>query len=104
MNALDQINWRKKDMVAQCIQIAREEKNIKRMIIFGSSVTDACRDDSDIDICLDMRSSLISSETCQTLARMTKACGLNCDILFYPEVKGRLKEEIDNKGVTVYVS
>lgn len=104
MDMLERINWRKKDMVAQCVKIAEEEKTVRRMIIFGSSVTDACREDSDIDICLDMRSALVGSETYRTLSRITKACNLNCDILFYSDLSGRLKDEIDQKGVTVYVS
>ncbi|MBR3107929.1 MAG: nucleotidyltransferase domain-containing protein [Clostridia bacterium] len=104
MDQVNQIHWLKKPMVDQCVRIAEEEKNVRRMIIFGSSVTEKCREDSDVDICVDMRSGQTSPETYRTLMRMTKACGLNCDIVFYGDIKGRLKDEIEQNGVTVYVS
>lgn len=104
INSLDQINWRKKPMVEACIRIAKEEKNIKKMIIFGSSVTDHCDENSDLDICLDMSTDLIGMETYNTLSRINKACDWNCDILFYDRLRGQIKKEIDQKGVIVYAS
>lgn len=104
INALDQINRRKKTMVEACVHIAREEKNIRRMIIFGSSVTDQCNENSDLDICLDMTSDLVGMETYRTLSKINKACAWNCDIPFYDRLQGQLKKEIDQKGVVVYAS
>lgn len=43
----------KQKIAAQLYKIGEEYKEIKRIYIFGSSVTNRCHIDSDIDICID---------------------------------------------------
>ena len=72
------------------------------MIIFGSSITDQCREQSDVDICLSTTYDIRSGNLSKLFSSLNKICGYNCDILLYERLGKRLKNEIDKKGVTVY--
>ena len=72
------------------------------MIIFGSSVTDFCDENSDLDICLDITGSSKNLEMFNSVADMSGVCGGECDILIYNHIAGPLKKTIDRKGVVVY--
>ncbi len=100
--SLSTVNIIKKEQILSCIDIASKYTFIKRMIIFGSSVTDNCTENSDIDICIDMDGSTIGLRTFYMDAELSKACNHNCDILIYNKIGGKIKDEIDNKGVIVY--
>ena len=54
---IDKINIIKRDQVYSCVEIVKTLPRIKRVIIFGSSVTDHCSAGSDLDICLDIEGS-----------------------------------------------
>ncbi len=92
----------KRATVENMIKVAQENSDIRRMIVFGSSVTDRCTESSDIDLCLDIDCDIKSISLYHTLSKMGKLCDFNYDILFYDRVKGHIKEEIDEKGVVVY--
>ena len=99
---IDKINRLKRDQVSLCVEIIKTLPRIKRMIVFGSGVTDHCREDSDLDICLDIEGSTRGLDLFEVSSRISKACDHNCDMLTYGKLKGRIKEEIDAKGVVVY--
>ncbi|MBR1633989.1 MAG: nucleotidyltransferase domain-containing protein [Lachnospiraceae bacterium] len=99
---IDKVNGIKRDQVSSCIEIVKTLPRIKRMIIFGSSVTDYCRKDSDIDICLDIEGSTKGMDLFEVSSNISKACDYNCDMLTYGKLHGKIKEEIDTKGVVVY--
>ena len=75
---------------------------VKRILLFGSAVTSDCTEESDIDFCF------VSDGTCEDPVFFSLFGGLPlavkdlCDILVYQDLKGKIKEEIDKKGVVVY--
>ena len=99
---IDKVNHIKRDQVSSCIEIVKTLPRIKRMIIFGSSVTDYCSKDSDIDICLDIEGSTKGMDLFEVSKNISKVCGYNCDMLTYGKLQGKIKEEVDTKGVVVY--
>lgn len=76
--------------------------NVKRVIIFGSSITDDCTEDSDIDICLDTEYDCKNRDFFKIYGNIEIIAEDLCDILIYRKLNGDLKREIDKKGVTVY--
>ncbi|MBR1628633.1 MAG: nucleotidyltransferase domain-containing protein [Lachnospiraceae bacterium] len=99
---IEKINSLKRDQVSSCVEIVRRLPRIKRLIIFGSGVTDHCRADSDLDICLDIDGDTKGSDLYEVSKDISRACDYNCDMLTYGKIQGRIKEEIDTKGVVVY--
>ena len=99
---IDKINYIKRAQVTMCVDIVKTLPRIKRMIIFGSGVTDHCYEDSDLDICLDIEGSTRGMDLFEVSKNISKACDYNCDMLTYGKLSGKIKDEIDNKGVVVY--
>ena len=99
---IDKINALKKKQVSLCIEIVKEVPRIKRMIIFGSGVTDNCTEDSDLDICLDIEGSTRGLDLFEVSGKINRACDYKCDLLTYGKLDGKIKEEVDHKGVVVY--
>ena len=103
---LDKINIIKRNKIKRGIEyIIATQKDIsiiKKVIVFGSSVQKNCHESSDIDICL------ISDYNTSNSLFFTIYGGLSlvmddlCDILIYSSLSGKIKEEIDKKGVVVY--
>ncbi len=99
---IDKINDLKQRQVLSCVDIIQAYPNVRRMIIFGSSVSDRCTEQSDVDICFDIEGTT-KGVNMYTMARdIRRACDHKCDILTYGKLKGRVKDEIDQKGVVVY--
>ena len=71
---IDRINDIKRNQVSLCIEIVKELPRIKRMIIFGSGVTDNCTDESDLDICLDIEGSTRGLDLIEVSGKINKAC------------------------------
>lgn len=99
---ISRINKIKKDYVCQIIEAARKHDIVKRLIIFGSAVTDHCTDESDIDICADVSYQEKGLKVYHLGVDLARICNGNCDILFYDRLKGKIKDEVDAKGVVVY--
>ncbi|MCC8106116.1 MAG: nucleotidyltransferase domain-containing protein [Clostridiales bacterium] len=104
MDNLARISTVKRSEVEKTIQIAQTSDVIRRLIIFGSAVTDNCREESDVDICLDVSCSTRDKRLFRPVCDFNKACNYNCDVLFYHRLGEKLKKEIDTKGVEVYVA
>lgn len=98
------VNHLKKKEVEKAIQIAQRTGVVRRLIIFGSTVTDECREESDVDICLDVNCETSDKRLRRPMYDLNEACDFNCDILFYHKLGDKLKKEIDSKGVEVYVN
>lgn len=99
---LEKVSGIKRKQVMECVDIVSKYPIIKKMIIFGSSVSDRCTEQSDVDICFDIDGSTRGIELYSLSRDVRKACEYKCDILTYGKLKGRVKDEIDSKGVTVY--
>lgn len=84
------------------IERLNEDGMIQKVILFGSSITKDCTEDSDIDVCF------VTEETCENWKFFQVYGGLPlimedlCDILVYRDLKGNLKDEIDRKGIVIY--
>ena len=99
---LSKISGIKRCQVNEMIKAARKYPFVRRLIIFGSSVTDCCTEESDIDVCMDVGEKTDGLDLFNFHADICKICDYNCDVLNYHRLKGRLKNEIDEKGVVVY--
>ncbi|MCD7955763.1 MAG: nucleotidyltransferase domain-containing protein [Lachnospiraceae bacterium] len=97
------VNVIKRKEVERVIQIARKTGVVRRLIIFGSAVTDDCREESDVDMCLDISCETSDKRLRRPMYDFNEACDFNCDILFYHKLGEKLRKEIDSKGVAVYV-
>ena len=75
--------------------------DISKVIVFGSSVTQDCAEESDIDLCF-ITMNPDSDIYSQIYDNMEIVMDDLCDILDYDELKGEVKTEIDKKGVAVY--
>ena len=75
--------------------------DISKVIVFGSSVTQDCAEESDIDLCF-ITMNPDSDIYSQIYGNMEIVMDDLCDILDYDELKGEVKTEIDKKGVAVY--
>lgn len=86
--------------VQKIIEIAKGEKAIREVILFGSSITKNCSFNSDIDIAL-----LIEGDTSvfyQIERKIRKAVSSEIDIINYGEIEDpSFKENVD-KGVKIY--
>ena len=47
---IEKIHPHQQEAVGKMVELCKQDPNIKRVVIFGSSVRDDCRPDSDIDI------------------------------------------------------
>ena len=74
---------------------------VKKIYIFGSSVTPRCHIDSDIDICIDADTS-DGIKVFELQKTVGDICDWNCDILKYSNIGSILKETIDKEGVVIY--
>ncbi len=98
------VNRIKLDSVNEMINVARKYPFVKRLIIFGSSVTDYCTEESDIDVCADVDCPDRGRDLHNLHVELCKTCDANCDILIYRRLSGQIKKEVDKKGVIVYVA
>ena len=89
-------------MVKDSIEIAKQNTDIKRVIVFGSAVTDQCREDSDIDFCFDVADTFDEIKMVKTFGRIGAVCERNADRLIYSALRGKIKNEVNTKGVIVY--
>lgn len=91
----------KQKVAAKLHDIATEYEEIKKVYIFGSSVTSKCNIYSDLDICIDADVS-DGMKIYEIQKRMGDACGWNCDILMYSNLGNKLKDTIHKEGVVIY--
>ena len=74
---------------------------VKKIYLFGSSVTGRCHIDSDLDICID-----VDTKDGMDIFRLQKEigdiCNWNCDMVMYSNIGDRLKETITKEGVIIY--
>ncbi len=104
---LEKINKVKRDKVENGIDfienLNKNENIIDKMIVFGSSVTEECTEESDIDVCL------VSDYTTANNVYFRIHGGLGrvmddvvVDVFNFKRVGDKLKNEILKKGVVVY--
>ncbi len=79
--------------VSRIIKSLSQNQNVRKIIIFGSSVTSACNPWSDIDVFVDLKR--------REILRKPKV-GVPIDLWTNYDVDERLMHEIKEKGVVVY--
>ena len=91
----------KQRQVDRICRHAKDYPEIRRIIIFGSSITPKCHIDSDLDICIDEKSG-DGMRIYEIQKMIGEICDWNCDIVMYSQLSGKLLETIDKEGVVVY--
>lgn len=103
---LDKINLVKREKVKKGCEYIQKMNDkfpvVSKAVVFGSAVTNKCDDDSDIDICLYSNFDSSNSQFFQIYGNLPLVMDDICDILVYQKLTGKIKEEIDSKGVIVY--
>ena len=91
----------KQKIVDELHKKAEDFDIVKRIYVFGSSVTPRCNIDSDIDICIDADTS-DGMKVFELQKAVGDICDWNCDILMYSNIGSVLKDTIDKEGVVIY--
>lgn len=99
---LNKINIKKESMVSEICKLATSSDIVKRIIIFGSAITDECTEDSDLDICVDTDCKDKDMRLYGLYCEISKISDYNCDILTYKKLGSVLKDEVDKNGIIVY--
>jgi len=79
--------------VSELVNYLKDNENVNKIIIFGSSVTNSCHNYSDVDIYLDLK---------ENKRVINKAFDFVFDKITNFMADDRLMKEINTKGVTVY--
>ena len=105
---LDKIHKIKRDKIKNGLLFVDKENAkdnvIQKIIIFGSSITEDCTNNSDIDICIFTNYDTKNMTFFTIFGKLPLIIDDLCDIVVYSKINGKLKEEIDKKGVIVYES
>lgn len=82
----------------------RNDGCISKVVVFGSSLTENCTDDSDIDLCFFTNATCKNPVYADIYGKMEIVMDDLCDILSYRKLDdhGGLKAEIDKNGVVIY--
>lgn len=102
-NTLQYVFPTKQKAAQIAINLAKADDRIERLILFGSAVTMNCGTSSDIDVAIDAPS--ISKEEFLKIARtFYHEVPSELDMVHYNRITSSLlKDEIDKKGVNMYV-
>ena len=91
---IEKIHPHQQEAVGKMVELCKQDPNIKRVVIFGSSVRDDCRPDSDIDIYYEFKGNKTSWPSLGDMSIWDKWDNFT--------VNRKLDYEICRTGVTVY--
>lgn len=104
---LEHINEKKKTQLKDILSEISGNKYVRKVVIFGSSIREDCRPDSDLDIAIEWEEDCFDSEgvykvftlpVFKTISRITEG---NNDVVSIGYEGGLLKDAVKG-GVTVY--
>jgi len=98
---IDRIYPLKQRQVSKIYDRAKEHEIVRKIFVFGSSVTPKCTVDSDLDLCIDADVS-DGMKVYNLQKAIGDACDWNCDMLMYANIGDTLKETIQKEGVIIY--
>ena len=105
---LEFIHPLKQELVNVIVGRAIEDINVKKLIVFGSSITNKCSPFSDLDICIDWKirshddDGVYVLETNAFMKFISLKSNGNVDILSYDDIENQsIKEAVDG-GIVVY--
>lgn len=91
----------KQKQVSGIYEVVKNRPEVRRVFIFGSSVTGRCHVGSDLDICIDADVS-DGMRIYDLQSKIGTICDWNCDILMYNNIGQKLKNTIEQEGVVIY--
>lgn len=100
----------KQKIIADIVEKAKNCPEIKRLIVFGSSITNKCDFQSDLDICIDWNIDCVDSdgvfvpETFDFMNFVSMITKGHADMVHYQYLEGTLIKDAVEEGVEVYVS
>ena len=93
----------KQKAVAQILELLKDNEKIDRIIIFGSAVTLNCGTYSDVDVAIE--ADISTDEFLKVAHILYVNVDSEVDVIHYNTIRSELlKQEIDSKGVEVYVA
>ena len=105
---VNKIHPLKQKIVKSIVDVAKKDINVKRLIIFGSSIRYDCDIFSDLDICIDWlkpcydEDGVLHSFTCNMRKNISAiTCG-QADVVNYNYLDGTEIKKAVNEGVIVY--
>ena len=104
-NSIEELKYifpcKQKD-VQKAVEIAKEQDEIERLIIFGSSLTYSCGSGSDIDIAVDAQKVTSEDEFCKIVKPIKKSMCSESDIFHFNTINNELlKSETTRKGLII---
>ncbi len=98
---IDRIYPLKQKQVSEICSLASRFPAVRKIVVFGSSVTPKCNIDSDLDLCIDADIS-DGLKIYEIQNAIGKICDWNCDIIMFSNMGNTLRETIQREGVVVY--
>lgn len=105
---VNRIHPLKQNVVKDIVAVARDDQNVKKIIIFGSSTRYDCDITSDLDICVDWKEDCYDAEGIlmpftrnmrKAISYITKG---RADVVNYGYLEGTVVENAVKEGVVVY--
>lgn len=99
---IDKINPIKRGMVKKSAEIAAQCSDIEKVVVFGSSVRDDCRPDSDVDFCFYRSPNRDNRTFVDALKKICIACDYLVDTLESDVLSPSFTKIVNETGVVVY--
>lgn len=105
---VNRIHPLKQNVVKDIVAVARDDQNVKKIIIFGSSTRYDCDITSDLDICVDWKEDCYDANGIlmpftrnmrKAISYITKG---RADVVNYGYLEGTVVENAVKEGVVVY--
>lgn len=105
---VNRIHPLKQNVVKDIVAVARDDQNVKKIIIFGSSTRYDCDITSDLDICVDWKEDCYDADGIlmpftrnmrKAISYITKG---RADVVNYGYLEGTVVENAVKEGVVVY--
>ena len=106
--SVNRIHPMKQKIVEEIVNAAKSDKNVKKIIIFGSSTRYDCDITSDLDICIDWTQDCYDEEgILKPFTRNMRKCISSvtkgrADVVNYEYLDGTVVEDAVKQGVVVY--
>lgn len=102
------IHLLKQAEINDIVRKAKTDSNIKRVIVFGSAITNRCNPFIDVDICIDWNmpshdeDGVFVKETLNLMKFISSRTKGNSDVLAYDDIENEQIKKAVDKGVVVY--
>lgn len=106
--SVNKIHPLKQKIVAEIVDAAKKDSEVKRIIIFGSSTRYDCNTESDLDICIDWyddcydKDGVLKPFTANMRKHISMVTKGNADVVNYSYLDGTLIKDAVKEGVVVY--